>query len=96
MYGKVELNENFVDLVLGLVKLNTVDVPSIGELMERYADLQTGGRWTPITCRPWQKVAIIIPYRDRYSHLLLLLDRLHSLLHKQRIYYHIFVIEQVC
>jgi N-terminal region of glycosyl transferase group 7 len=77
------------------VKLNTLDVPTIDQLVQRHSSVQTGGHWSPATCRPWQKVAIVIPYRDRYTHLLLLLDRLHSLLQKQMIYYRIFVIEQV-
>ena len=57
--------------------------------------VETGGKWSPSECEAWQKVAIIIPYRDRYEHLALLLRRLHPMLQRQKIFYRIFVIEQV-
>ncbi|CAL8103183.1 unnamed protein product [Calicophoron daubneyi] len=52
------------------------------------------GSWTPSDCLSQQKVAILIPYRNRDSHLLLLLARLHDLLPHQKIAYTIYVIEQ--
>lgn len=53
-----------------------------------------GGTWTPTDCVPYQRVAIIVPYRNRWFHLRLLLDRLHPMLREQRIHYRIFLIEQ--
>jgi hypothetical protein len=53
-----------------------------------------GGKWEPDDCDSWQRVAIIIPYRNREQHLILLLNRLHPLLKKQKIAYQIFVVEQ--
>lgn len=53
-----------------------------------------GGEGKPEDCVSYQKVAIIVPYRNRYFHLKLLLSRLHPLLRKQKIHYRIFVIEQ--
>ncbi|KAK6960897.1 Beta-1 4-galactosyltransferase 3 [Biomphalaria glabrata] len=57
-------------------------------------EVRSGGAWKPSDCRSWQRVAIIIPYRDRYHHLLVLLNRLHPMLQIQKIDYTIFVIEQ--
>lgn len=80
---------------IGLVELNTVDIPAMSDLESRHSDIELGGSWSPSDCSAWQKVAIVIPYRDRFTHLLLLLDRLHTLLHRQKIHYQIFVVEQV-
>ncbi|TPP39777.1 UDP-Gal:betaGlcNAc beta 1 4-galactosyltransferase polypeptide 4 [Fasciola gigantica] len=52
------------------------------------------GSWQPVGCQSHQKVAVLIPYRDRELHLRLLLARLHQLLQHQRIQYRIYVIEQ--
>ncbi|KAK2186027.1 hypothetical protein NP493_216g03032 [Ridgeia piscesae] len=40
-------------------------------------------------------VAVIIPYRDREDHLILLLSQLHPVLQRQQLDYRIFVVEQV-
>ena len=61
----------------------------------RHSAVRAGGRWSPANCSAWQKLAIMISYRDRYEQLVLLLDRLHALLQRQMAYYQIFVIEQV-
>jgi len=67
------------------------------ELVEsRHVGVLAGGRWTPVNCTAWQKIAIIVTYRERYKHLVLLLNRLHTLLQRQMMYYQIFVIQQVC
>ncbi|VDP33491.1 unnamed protein product [Soboliphyme baturini] len=42
-----------------------------------------------------QTVAMIIPYRDRESHLKIFLDHIRPFLRKQNISYQIFVVEQV-
>ena len=39
-----------------------------------------GGSWQPRDCAARQKVAIIIPYRDRETHLNVLLAHLHVIL----------------
>ena len=40
-------------------------------------------------------VAIVVPYRDRESHLKLFLQHMHPFLQKQKLTYRIYVIEQV-
>ncbi|CAH8432568.1 unnamed protein product [Schistosoma haematobium] len=51
------------------------------------------GSWKP-QCVSSQKIAVIIPYREREKHLKLLLPRLHALLLRQNMPYYVFVIEQ--
>lgn len=54
-----------------------------------------GGSWHPSHCTAKYFVAIIIPYRDRKTHLLQLLYYLHPMLKRQQLNYRVFVVEQV-
>ena len=54
-----------------------------------------GGHWSPTECSARQRIAIIIPFRDRQAHLEMLLKVLHPMLQRQLVDYTIFVIEQV-
>ena len=58
------------------------------------SNVQLGGYWVPHECKSRSKVAIIIPYRDRFVHLAILLRNLHLILQRQMIAYRIFVTEQ--
>ena len=71
-------------------------IPSLLELSLTIKNLNNGGFYQPKECIPREKIAIIIPYRDRETNLLLLLKYLHPFLQKQSRYYRIFLIEQVC
>lgn len=53
------------------------------------------GRWRPRECRSVQRVAVIVPHRNREHHLTLLLHRLHPMLQLQQLEYRVFVIEQL-
>jgi beta-1,4-galactosyltransferase 1 len=64
------------------------------EVQAAHPDVVNGGRWTPSDCRARHKVAIIIPYRDRKSHLIRLLDFLIPLLQKQLLDFRFIVTEQ--
>ena len=57
--------------------------------------VNAGGVWRPPHCTARQKIAIIIPFRDRDKHLSILLQHLHPFLQRQGLDYQIFVIEQV-
>lgn len=74
-------------------------IPTDDQLNEHLAQFDfestTGGCWTPKDCRPRQRVAIVIPYKNRAEHLQALLYRLHPMLHRQKTAYCIFVAEQV-
>ena len=56
--------------------------------------LQPGGRWSPVPKRDRQsKIAIIVPYRDRFVNLELFLRNIHPFLKQQNAYYGVYVIE---
>lgn len=57
--------------------------------------LEAGGRWFPKHCASWQRVAVIISYRNREEHLQIFLQNMHPYLQSQQLDYGIFVIEQV-
>ncbi|XP_021374909.1 beta-1,4-galactosyltransferase 4-like [Mizuhopecten yessoensis] len=63
-------------------------------LDSRFNDTLQGGRWKPEGCKAVFRVAIIIPYRDRDSHLKILMSNLLPKLQRQQLDYTIFVVEQ--
>ncbi|XP_014665022.1 PREDICTED: beta-1,4-N-acetylgalactosaminyltransferase bre-4-like isoform X2 [Priapulus caudatus] len=77
-----------------LIRVDTNESPSISSIIRDNPHLQPGGKYVPTGCRSQQKVAIIIPYRDRWQHLRLLLKHLHPMLQHQMVDYRIFVVEQ--
>ncbi|XP_010171329.2 beta-1,4-galactosyltransferase 4 [Antrostomus carolinensis] len=52
------------------------------------------GRYHPTECLALQRVAILIPHRNREKHLLYLLEHLHPFLQRQQLDYGIYVIHQ--
>ncbi|KAG7523587.1 beta-1,4-galactosyltransferase 1-like [Solea senegalensis] len=58
------------------------------------SDLQLGGRYKPPNCIAQQKVAIIIPFRNRNDHLKHWLYYLHPILLRQQLDYGVYVINQ--
>nr|XP_008512823.1 PREDICTED: beta-1,4-galactosyltransferase 4 isoform X2 [Equus przewalskii] len=52
------------------------------------------GRYHPEECRALQRVAILIPHRNREKHLMYLLEHLHPFLQRQQLEYGIYVIHQ--
>nr|XP_020639494.1 beta-1,4-galactosyltransferase 4 [Pogona vitticeps]XP_020639495.1 beta-1,4-galactosyltransferase 4 [Pogona vitticeps]XP_020639497.1 beta-1,4-galactosyltransferase 4 [Pogona vitticeps] len=54
----------------------------------------TKGRFHPTDCLTQQRVAILIPHRNREKHLLYLLEHLHPFLQRQQLDYGIYVIHQ--
>ncbi|XP_014673692.1 PREDICTED: beta-1,4-N-acetylgalactosaminyltransferase bre-4-like [Priapulus caudatus] len=79
--------------LVGPIEVKTIP-PSWKELEKRYQNLDPGGRWRPSDCTSRHHVAIIVPYRDRKSHLRVFLNNLHDMLQKQQLDYGIYVIEQ--
>lgn len=53
------------------------------------------GRYHPEECKASQRVAIIIPHRNREKHLMYLLEHLHPFLQRQQLDYGIYTIHQV-
>jgi len=56
--------------------------------------VKKGGWWIPHDCLEAQSVAIVIPFRNRYQHLPVLLRQLVPILYRQRLHHRIFVVEQ--
>ncbi|XP_053475411.1 beta-1,4-galactosyltransferase 1 isoform X2 [Ictalurus furcatus] len=56
--------------------------------------LSLGGRFMPSECVSQQRVALIIPFRDRELHLKIWLFYMHPILQRQQIDYGIYIIEQ--
>lgn len=67
---------------------------SLREVQISNPHVQFGGKWKPTSCSAQQKVAIIIPYRDRWQHLSLLLKYLHTIMMNQQLDYQVIVVEQ--
>lgn len=68
--------------------------PGFEEMEKLLVDVKPGGIGSPATCIPRNRVAIIVPFRDRPEHLRALLHNLHPMLLRQLIDYQIFIVEQ--
>ncbi|XP_016837521.1 beta-1,4-N-acetylgalactosaminyltransferase bre-4 [Nasonia vitripennis] len=68
--------------------------PDLAAMEKAFAKVKQGGRGAPEDCVARYRVAIVIPFRDRFPHLMTLLYNLHPLLLRQQLDYQIFVIEQ--
>lgn len=91
----IERFEKIIYLYPGVQEVYKYDDPSEESIIAANPNVTQGGRWAPTDCKAWQKVAIILPYRDRFHPLKLLLRRLYPMLQTQKLDYQIFVIEQV-
>ncbi|XP_068735595.1 uncharacterized protein [Montipora capricornis] len=77
---------------VGLLAVNNETVKLEDGKKELYF-VENGGQWT-LKCRSRQKVALIVPFRDRHEHLNIFLRHMHQFLRWQLLDYRIFVIEQ--
>lgn len=64
------------------------------EVLRHYPYLKPGGHWKPTECTAKHKVAVIIPFRDRQTHLTRLLDFLIPILKRQLLDFRFIVTEQ--
>ena len=69
--------------------------PYTGEMELQLTQVDRGGSFQPAECAARQKVALIVPFRDREDHLRIFLYHMHSVLQRQQLHYRVFVIEQV-
>lgn len=73
-----------------------VEYEPISQTEDRFRELLLPGGWyKPQECNSKDRVAIVIPYRDRAEHLPVFLRNIHALLMKQQVEYGIFVVEQI-
>lgn len=57
--------------------------------------IEYGGKWSPKNCVPQTQIAILIPYRNRYEHLIHFLHNMYPTLVRQEISFGIYLIEPV-
>ncbi|XP_022093697.1 beta-1,4-galactosyltransferase 6-like isoform X2 [Acanthaster planci] len=69
------------------------DALSEGILIDDYYYV-SGGHWIPAKCHPRWKVAIIVPFRDRFYQLPIFLRNIVPFLKRQKLEFGIYVIEQ--
>ena len=62
--------------------------------LEEMDPVSRGGSYCPPTCVSSSKVAVVVPYRDRKTHLEVLLHHLHPVLVRQNLHYTVFVVDQ--
>lgn len=79
--------------LVGPITPNLTDT-SYKDLESRFTWLQIGGHHTPTGCKPREQVAVLIPFRNRGSHLRILLNNLHPILYRQQLGYTIYVLKQ--
>lgn len=60
-----------------------------------FSGLPAVGVWSPVECLPKERLALILPYRNRDEHLRIFLNHMHPFLRHQQLMYTIFVVEQV-
>lgn len=68
---------------------------NIADINKQFPSVSPGGRWSPQDCTPSERIAIIVPYRDRAEDLILFLNNLHKFLQEQRLQYSVYLVEQV-
>jgi hypothetical protein len=68
--------------------------PTHEELERLHPELELGGRWQPENCTAVDRVALVVPFRDRDAHLRTFLQHIHPFLQKQQLDYCLFVVEQ--
>ncbi|KAK8380698.1 hypothetical protein O3P69_007966 [Scylla paramamosain] len=81
------------------VDLDYLEKLSLKEVLHQLDWVSPGGSWSPVQdpsnpCLPRHKVAVVLPYRDRLHHLIILLSWLHPILRRQQLEYSIYVAEQ--
>ncbi|XP_013416407.1 beta-1,4-galactosyltransferase 1 [Lingula anatina] len=80
---------------VGHLKININKSIDLDELRKRNQGVKKGGFWTPHDCPPRSRVIIIVPHRNRWSHLIQWLAHYHPILQRQKLEYRIVVTEQV-
>ncbi|XP_061113686.1 beta-1,4-galactosyltransferase 3-like [Conger conger] len=81
-------------LLVGPVSVRLSSPPSLDEIWKKNPLVSPGGLYRPPGCESRHRTAIIIPYRDRLSHLRSLLYHLHPFLQRQQLHYTIYIVHQ--
>ncbi|XP_051736184.1 beta-1,4-galactosyltransferase 3 isoform X2 [Ctenopharyngodon idella] len=71
-------------LLVGPVSVHLSTPPSLEEIKEKNPLVTLGGHYRPPDCEPRHHTAIVVPYRNRQTHLRALLYHLHPFLQRQQ------------
>lgn len=82
-------------LPVGALRVEFFQPVNLEEVARLNPAVKAGGRFAPKNCIALQKVAIIIPFRNREEHLKYWLYYLHPILQRQQLDYGVYVINQV-
>ncbi|KAK3722060.1 hypothetical protein QZH41_007362 [Actinostola sp. cb2023] len=85
--------ERFLDEDVGPVALERRKSFPMKQVEKELPFVSKGGSWKPSKCLA-TKVAIVVPYRDRQSHLAMFLRHIHRFLRWQLLDYKIYIVEQ--
>lgn len=85
--------------LVGPLYVNQDTIPNIEEVEKAFSLtyggwVEKGGAWKPQHCQAGKKVAIVIPYRNRYEQVKMFLRHIHPILKRQLLDYRIFIVEQ--
>jgi len=78
---------------LGRIKVDLQAV-NLSQVLAENPKVKAGGKYKPENCTARNKVAIIVPYRNRAHHLAALLRHIHPFLQRQQVEYGIYVVNQ--
>ncbi|XP_010863966.1 beta-1,4-galactosyltransferase 3 isoform X2 [Esox lucius] len=81
-------------LLVGPVSVRLSSPLSLEEIRDWNPLVLPGGRYRPPDCEPRHHTAIVVPYRNRQTHLRALLYHLHPFLQRQQIHYSIYIVHQ--
>ncbi|XP_074669569.1 beta-1,4-galactosyltransferase 1 isoform X2 [Strix aluco] len=81
-------------LLVGALRVEFSQPVNLEEVARINPEVKAGGRFAPKDCIALQKVAIIIPFRNREEHLKYWLYYLHPILQRQQLDYGVYVINQ--
>ncbi|KAL7849834.1 hypothetical protein SRHO_G00191830 [Serrasalmus rhombeus] len=81
-------------ILVGPLRIEFSSPVSLENVRKENPELRMGGRYKPKDCIALQKVAIIIPFRNRDEHLKFWLYYLHPILQRQQLDYGVYVINQ--
>ncbi|XP_047227080.1 beta-1,4-galactosyltransferase 3 isoform X3 [Girardinichthys multiradiatus] len=81
-------------LLVGPVSVHLSSPLSLEDIRLRNPLVLPGGRYRPPDCEPRHHTAIVVPFRNRLSHLRSLLYHLHPFLQRQQIHYSIYIVQQ--
>ncbi|XP_057188261.1 beta-1,4-galactosyltransferase 1 [Triplophysa rosa] len=81
-------------LLVGPMQVEFSQPMTLDQVRTENPQLVLGGRYKPRNCVAVQKVAIIIPFRNRDEHLKYWLHYLHPILQRQQLDYGIYIIQQ--